>query len=231
MNQSILITAGGTSEPIDSVRVLTNRSTGKTGVNLALLAYQKGWNVELLLARGLYADREFPFPVHRFETVDELGALMEQGVRLGKPGALAHVAAVSDYVMDFVESTGPDRVENHPPNLDKISGHLPSLRIVLKPAPRLLAKIRTDWNFRGFLVSFKLETDPEKLLVQARRSLKENGSDLVVGNTWDGHEKSAILFLGPDSQGQSPPPITIPRGDLPKKILDFAMDFQQGKGL
>lgn len=221
MSQSILITAGGTSEPIDAVRLITNRSTGKTGVNIARLAHQKGWKVELLLARGLYPETKFPFPVHRFETVNELGELMEHGILLGQPKGLIHAAAVSDYVLDHVETTGIDSSQIHSPGTGKLSGHMESLRIFLKPAPRLLAKIRSEWRFKGFLVSFKLETDPEALLIQAQRSLLENGSDMVVANTWDSHEQFAHLVFAPDSQGATPPALIIPRGDLPLKVLDL----------
>jgi len=221
MTQSILITAGGTSEPIDAVRVITNRSTGKTGVTLANFAHEKGWDVDLLLARGLYPETKFPFPVHRFETVEELGALMKERIRIGQPTGLVHSAAVSDYVFDHAETVGPNPNKIQSPGTGKISGHLDSIRIILKPAPRLLAKIRSEWNFHGILVSFKLETDPEKLLIQSKRSLMDSGSDMVVGNTWGNHEESAMLVFGTDSKGETPAPLTIPRINLNSMILDF----------
>jgi len=221
MTQSILITAGGTSEPIDAVRVITNRSTGKTGVTLANFAHEKGWGVDLLLARSLYPETKFPFPVHRFETVEELGALMKERIRIGQPTGLVHSAAVSDYVFDHAETVGPNPNKIQSPGTGKISGHLDSIRIILKPAPRLLAKIRSEWNFRGILVSFKLETDPEKLLIQSKRSLMDSGSDMVVGNTWGNHEESAMLVFGTDSKGETPAPLTIPRINLNSMILDF----------
>lgn len=221
MTKSILITAGGTSEPIDAVRVLTNRSTGKTGVTLAVFAYQKGWNVDLLLARGLYPETKFPFPVHRFETVEELGELMKERIRIGQPIGLVHSAAVSDYVFDYVETIGLNPSKIQSPGTGKISGHLDSIRMVLKPAPRLLAKIRSEWKFHGILISFKLETDQEKLLIESKRSLMDNGSDMVVGNTWEKHEKSALLVFGTDSKGVNPAPVTIPRINLNAMILDF----------
>lgn len=221
MTKSILITAGGTSEPIDSVRVITNRSTGKTGVNLANLAHSEGWTVELLLARGLYPETKFPFPVHRFETVNELGALMKESILARKPKGLVHAAAVSDYVVDQVETNGPNASIQRFPKSGKISGHMDSIRIVLKPAPRLLSKIRSDWRFNGILVSFKLETDPEKLLIQSKRSMLENGCDLVVGNTWENHEDSALLVFGPDRGDSIASHVIIPRGKLGSTILEF----------
>ncbi len=221
MNRSILITAGGTSEPVDAVRVITNRSTGKTGVELANLAHRMGWKVELLLARGLYCETKFPFVVNRFETVEELGELLERGIRVGKPTGVVHAAAVSDYVLDHVESNEKNPPGTNSPKTGKISGHLESLRLVLKRAPRLLAKIRSEWHYEGILVSFKLETDPENLLLHARRSLQDNGSNMVVANTWENHRDSALLVFGPDPNGQTPLFIHIPRETLQIKILDF----------
>ena len=220
MTPFLLITAGGTSEPIDPVRILTNRASGNTGLTLAWDAHNRGWNVELLLARGLFPESNFPFPTQRFESVTELGKLMESTITQSKPCGVIHSAAVSDYVLDYVnraeskESAIPISCQH------KIPGHLNSLTVVLKPAPRLLAKIRTDWRFKGYLASFKLETDPIRLLATAEESLCRNGCNLVVANTWEGHQNSAWLVFNKAENPENPSPMQIPRNELSRRILD-----------
>ncbi len=223
MTPFLLITAGGTSEPIDPVRILTNRATGNTGVGIAYDAHKRGLKVELLLAAGLFPNTIFPFPTYRFETVTALGNLMESTLTKGKPGGVIHSAAVSDYVLDYVingdvKGSGFPNSGHH-----KIPGHHNSLTIVLKPAQRLLAKIRTDWGFQGYLVSFKLETDASQLLVKADESLCQNGCNLVVANTWEDHQNWLWLVFNKTQNLDCQSPLQIQRTDLSKRILD---DFQ-----
>ncbi len=227
MTPFLLITAGGTSEPIDPVRLLTNRATGNTGVSIALDAHRRGWKVELLLARGLYPDTVFPFPTQRFESVDELGGLMETTLTKKNPCGVIHSAAVSDYVLDYVKSEASNDPATPLSCQHKIAGHLSSLTIVLKPAPKLLAKIRTDWQYQGYLASFKLETDPNRLLPKAEESLSRNQSNLVVANLWMDHHQSAWMVFQKGSNPQGQGPLQIPRNELAKRILDHFQSHLQ----
>src|ERR1041385_4157174 len=94
----MLITAGPTHEPIDTVRFIGNRSSGRVGVALAEQGAARGWAVTLLLGPGTVLPQQggdSRLSVIRFRTVSDLQALLREHV----PGAdvLVMAAAVADY--------------------------------------------------------------------------------------------------------------------------------------
>ena len=74
----ILITAGPTQEPIDAVRVLSNRPSGRLGVAVAARAAEIGHDVTLLLGQAATATPPATATCHRFETTADLQQLLEQ---------------------------------------------------------------------------------------------------------------------------------------------------------
>ena len=215
---NILVTAGNTLAPIDRVRCLTNIFTGRTGAQIALHAYQRGHHVTLLTSQPdvvneLHQDNEVlneRWTVCRYRTFNDLQARMAELV--GRPGfdTIVHCAAVSDYLVDGVFAPEPGtsfqpnerRWEGSPPSLanmaaGKVKSDASELWLRLVRAPKLIDRVRTDWNFHGILVKFKLEVGvgDERLLEIAEQSRRHSDADLMVANTLEGSAHWA--YLGP----------------------------------
>lgn len=167
----ILVTAGGTREPIDSVRYLGNSSSGKQGVELAKAARDVGAKVTLLAANV-----SVPLPkgmeIIRVSTVAELSQAMKPGF-----DALIMAAAVSDF---------------HVAN--RIDGKLPSKvipNLVLSENPDLVAKYVAD-NPQTLVCGFALEdAEGVDLIYRARQKMGRKGLDMIVANS--------LSALGSDS--------------------------------
>jgi phosphopantothenoylcysteine decarboxylase / phosphopantothenate---cysteine ligase len=165
---SILITAGGTKIPIDSVRSITNTSTGRTGTLLADYLSQKNYAVDLLLSK----EAEMPSVtqnVTRFETYTDLAKLLEEKLTKNKYDLVIHSAAVSDFAVESMDSKG------------KIpSGK--SMVLHLYPTEKIIAKIK-KWNNNCKLVGFKLtDTEDEESRSQSIRKLFSQSADWVIHN-------------------------------------------------
>jgi phosphopantothenoylcysteine decarboxylase/phosphopantothenate--cysteine ligase len=159
----VLVIAGATVEPIDDVRVITNRSTGATGLELAKAAFEHGADVELWLGRH-EADVPSWIPHKTFETTSDLATLAEH--------AEADITVVPAAVADFAPA--------------KASGKVPSrdgpVTLRLEPTPKILHVLRK--RTKGVLVGFKAEAgaNPDQLKTKAIGLLKEAALDLVVAN-------------------------------------------------
>jgi hypothetical protein len=158
--ETILITAGGTKEPIDDVRYITNRSTGKLGRALAAEAIARHHRVLLLAPEG---DREFG-------STADLERELKRASGEGAWDVVLHAAAVSDY--------RPASVID-----GKINSERDDLVIRLVRTPKLIAHLR-DWFGRAFLVGFKLTsgTPPEERVRIAREQIAKNRTDACVEN-------------------------------------------------
>lgn len=167
----ILITAGGTEEPIDSVRVLTNRSSGKTGAYLADALARLGARVTLLRAQHAVAPDNPFVRQESFRTPEDLRASLQRSLAEGRFDCVIHAAAVGDF-----------KVKSTP---EKLRGDRP-LDLRLEPAPKLLPLIK-GWAPRShpvLVIGFKL-TDQLEIPVDAdpARKLFENPAvDAVVHN-------------------------------------------------
>lgn len=162
----LLITAGPTREPIDAVRVLTNRSSGRMGTALALAARDLGAGVTVLAGAGVNAPPGTA--CERFETAAELGALLAR--RAPEVDAVWHAAAVADFRPVSVVSGKLDRRQG-------------GMHLALDPVPDLAAGMpRKDG--RPYLVIFAAEPSAE-LEERARRKLLEKAADAVVANPID----------------------------------------------
>jgi phosphopantothenoylcysteine decarboxylase/phosphopantothenate--cysteine ligase len=170
VGRRIVVTAGGTREPIDPVRYVGNRSSGKMGVAVANAAIERGAEVSLLAAAV-----EVPLPeaaaVIRVETsgdlrVELLRSLFESGDR--PADALVMAAAVSDFAPVNPSATKVHRGDG--------------LSLELGPTPDLLAEVsriaRTSGN-APMLVGFAAETGS---LERAAEKLRTKGVDLLVAN-------------------------------------------------
>jgi phosphopantothenoylcysteine decarboxylase/phosphopantothenate--cysteine ligase len=182
---SILITAGPTHEPIDAVRYLANRSSGRMGVALAHEAAARSWKTTLLL--GPVASPPPPdsnFDTLRFRTCADLQALL--AIHAPKHDVLVMAAAVADYrpKLDPAHASSKFRRVDQPLTLD------------LEPTPDLLAGVAASKRPDQFMVGFALEprADIER---SSRAKLERKKVDLVVGNpleTMDAPTIDATIF-------------------------------------
>jgi phosphopantothenoylcysteine decarboxylase / phosphopantothenate---cysteine ligase len=175
----ILVTSGGTAEPIDAVRVITNTSTGRTGAGIAARMVRGGHDVVLLRAQGSEGSptgcRD-----ETFTSFADLDAALGRILSSEPFDAIVHAAAVSDFGVDEVWVAGsPCR-----PGAGKLdSDAAPTIR--LRPNPKLVDHLRSrSLNPNVRVIAFKLTQgeDREAVLRAVRSLLAHSGADLVVHN-------------------------------------------------
>ena len=180
----VLITAGGTREPIDDVRVVANLSTGRLGCRLAESFAARGDEVVLLHGSGS-AVPAVELQRHAFGPSSELWSLMQQ--QLPRADVVLHAAAVSDYV--------PVRAEG------KLKSDEDELVLRMLRAPKLIDGLR-DRAPHAFLVGFKLTSGRDQGAREdlARALLTRARLDLVVTNEAGaiGEQSHAALLVDGD---------------------------------
>ena len=161
--ETILITAGPTQEPIDGVRYLSNRSSGKMGYALAEEAAARGARVVLVSGPvNLAAPREVTLvPVRT--ALEMRQAVMDH---LSEATIVIKAAAVADY-----------HIPNPPKQ--KMKKTAARLSLDLEPTPDILAEVGTKKGDR-LLIGFAAETG--NLIEEARRKMQQKNCDMVVGN-------------------------------------------------
>lgn len=171
--KKVVITAGGTLEPLDPVRYLGNRSSGKQGIALANAAREAGAEVVLIAAHI-----EVPLPegveIVRVETALELQAATETAFE--SADVLIMAAAVADFRPDHTEQS---KIKKRDDSSDPV--------ITLVRNPDILAGIVSNRNAAGgsqLIVGFAAETGDERgdVLDYARAKLERKGCDLLVVN-------------------------------------------------
>lgn len=190
----LLITAGPTHEPIDAVRFLGNRSSGRMGVAIADAARARGWSVTLLLGPTHLEPSDTHVRTLRFRTAADLQALL----RAHTPHAdvLIMAAAVADY-----------RPKPNPAMADgKFRRSNAPLSLELEPTPDLLAEAASHRRPDQFFVGFALEPRQD-LLASAHAKLTRKKVDLVVANpleTMDSPSVEATLLAADGSRTDTP---------------------------
>ena len=160
----VLVSAGGTREPLDAVRFLGNRSSGRMGVALAEVSRKRGANVTLLAA-----NLAVPLPpgVEVVET-PTAQAMLEAALARRDADLVLMAAAVADY-------RPTEHVHAKRPKDDR------SWRIELEPTADVLHSLGEGRTNGQVLVGFAAETGPEGL-ARAREKLNRKRVDLVVYN-------------------------------------------------
>ncbi len=161
--ETILITAGPTQEPIDGVRYLSNRSSGKMGYALAEEAVARGARVTLISGPV-----NLPAPLGATLVPVRTALEMRQAVmdRLSEATIVVKAAAVADY-----------HIPN--PSKQKMKKTAARLSLDLEPTPDILAELGAKKGDR-LLIGFAAETD--NMVEEARRKLQQKNCDMVVGN-------------------------------------------------
>ncbi len=161
----ILVTAGPTMEPLDPVRYISNRSSGKMGYALARAAGRRGAEVVLISGPTTLT----PPPGVMFYNVKSAGDMMD-AVFANRSGCdiIIKAAAVSDY---RPEESAPQKIKKGPDDM--------SIKLVKNPD--ILAQLGdTKEKFPCVLVGFAAET--EGLPVNAEKKLKAKNLDMIVAN-------------------------------------------------
>jgi phosphopantothenoylcysteine decarboxylase/phosphopantothenate--cysteine ligase len=202
--RKIVISAGPTREPIDPVRYVSNRSSGKMGFALAAAAARRGATVQLIAGP---VDRPTPFGIERIDvtTANEMHAAV-MGAREGADTVIM-AAAVADYI---------PRAAGH--KIKKTAG---TLELTLDRGVDILADLGADRRER-LLVGFAAET--ESVIDNARDKLGRKNLDYIVANDVSGEntgmdaDDNAVTVLGREG-----PPHDIPRASktvVAERILD-----------
>ncbi len=165
-NKRVLITAGPTHEPIDPVRFISNRSSGKMGIALAIEAANQGAKVDLVLGPTSLDCKHVNITIHKIETAEQMYRKVDAIFDATNISIFA--AAVADYTPEVVAK-------------NKIKKSDMSLGIALIKTIDILAimggKKRTD----QLIVGFALETENE--IANAQKKLNRKNLDLIVLNS------------------------------------------------
>jgi len=211
----VLVTAGPTHEPIDPVRYLTNRSSGKMGYAIAQEASDRG--AQTILVSGptaLTAPRGVE--VIQVETALQMRAVMLD--HLPKATVVIKAAAVSDYRLSR-------------PSTSKVKKSEKSQTLELVPNPDILKEIGAQKEAR-IVVGFAAETGD--LLRRAGRKLKEKNLDLIVANdvTWEGagfsHDTNHVIMI--DLYGEIEEVPLSPKRQVARRILDRVVHLRKKRG-
>ena len=167
-NKKILITAGPTVEQIDPIRAITNYSSGKTGVSLAVELISAGAKVTFVYGPG----KEKPPKGAKIINVSS-SKEMHLAVKLElkkKFDIVIMAAAVADYIPTIQSK-------------NKIKSLKSNMTISLKKAPKIIDQIK-KYQKNVLLVGFKAETNLTKnqLVKSAKRKLKESSADMIIVN-------------------------------------------------
>ena len=167
--KKILVIGGPSAELIDDVRIITNISSGKTAVFLAKNAFYRGAHVELWYGRGTektpgFIKQEF------FTSINDVLKLLNNK-NMDDFDIIIVCAAFSDY--QPMQQKG------------KISSDKPELVIHMKPAPKIISRIREKAP-HAKIIGFKVEETSKHLKERSLTLLKKNNLDYVVGNTISG---------------------------------------------
>ena len=204
--KKVLISLGGTFEPIDSVRGITNKSSGKMGLAIAKQAYILGAEVTLIVDNVSVKIPQL-FNVIRVETSKEMANVIFEIVE--DYDIFISSAAVSDFEV----------VQRKNKKIDSKS----SLSIDLKPTLKIIRQIKKV-NPNIFLVGFKAEFNitRKELINRAKKQIFDAGTDIVVANDVSqdecgfGSDKNEVLIIGDDV-------LTVPlasKDEIAKTIMD-----------
>jgi len=195
--KKILVIGGGSSEPIDDVRVITNKSSGFMATSLSETAFAMGAEVELWLGNAIHEPGGW-IKTNRFSTLTELKNMVK---RMKPYDAVIMPAALSDFI--------PSQTKG---KLDS-SG---SITLKMKKAPKIIGSVRK--KHKGLLYAFKLGSriSDSELIKKAEALLKN--SDCVIANYSDamGSKDSKVVIVDKENSVR----VTGSKRDISKRILE-----------
>ena len=207
-DQKVVITAGGTYEEIDSVRGITNRSSGKMGLEIAKEAFIQGADVTLITGS---IKVHVPKIFDRIK-INSTAEMKSEIIKIiPESDVFISAAAVSDFTVEkaYVEKQ------------DKISSK-EDLTLDLKKAPKIINIVK-EINPNIFLVGFKAEynVSDEELISLAHKKMESSGADLMIANDVSikgagfGSDKNQVIIVDGNT-------FTVPltsKTEIAKKII------------
>jgi phosphopantothenoylcysteine decarboxylase/phosphopantothenate--cysteine ligase len=201
-SKRIVVTAGGTQEPIDPVRHIGNRSSGKMGYAMAEAARDRGASVTLIAA-----PTSLPEPTGIDVVPVKTAAGMKEAVEkvIAQADALIMAAAVADYQPKSVAKA-------------KIKKETASLTLQLVRTPDILTEVKGDFIKVGFAAESK------DVVANAKQKLEKKQLDLIVANditdvdSGFGVDTNKVTLISPDGKVDSLPLLT--KREVADKILD-----------
>src|SRR5438552_18959668 len=183
----VVVTGGPTVEFIDPVRVITNLSSGKMGLALAMEAWRRGAEVSYIFGGGLHPP-EFIRSRRVLTTKDMLDAVLSE-IKASEADAFISAAAPGDLAPTAAAES-------------KIPTREGEIDLRLKPTPKIIDNVRKTWP-KLCIVAFKAETARSQgdLKQAAKRFMHHAGADLVVANDVSngkgvGADTNSVLILG-----------------------------------
>jgi phosphopantothenoylcysteine decarboxylase/phosphopantothenate--cysteine ligase len=209
--ENIVITAGPTQEPLDPVRFVSNRSSGKMGYALAESAAARGAQVILVAGPTHLADPPGVTVAHVQTAVEMRRAVFDH---LNQATIIIKAAAVADYHVP--------EVPQH-----KMKKTATRLSLELDPTPDILAELGQKKGDR-LLIGFAAET--ENLVEESRRKLQTKHCDMVVGNLvgqdgtgFESDQNEVVLVL---STGEEIPLSRAPKREIADRIFDQVLKLR-----
>ena len=203
--KSILVTASRTEEPIDAVRFLSNRSTGRMGYAVAEEAFKRGAKVSLISGPS-DLDCSPGINLFKVRTAEEMYKAVKK--HFAKSDALVMTAAVSDFTPEKVSS-------------GKIKKQETELSLNLKRTPDILREMGKQKG-KKVLAGFAVETEDE--IQNAKSKLKEKNLDIIVVNNPDlkgaGFEVDTNIATLIDRKGKVERLPLMSKKELAEKIID-----------
>ncbi len=208
--KKIIVTAGGTSEAIDEVRYITNRSSGKMGIALAEELYMRGADVLVLRAVHSILPR-YQMPEKTFSTSEELFSLIKRYVNYYD--TMYHVAAVSDFSVKKEEG--------------KMSSEIPHI-LQLIPQEKIIEQIKIlNPDIQLFAFKAVFSKSKKEVLRLAKEKLHTSHADGIiandVGKRTGGFESDDNEVWIVKKNGQIQYFSLKPKRTLAKEIIDFLM--------
>ena len=213
---TVLITAGPTYEPIDPVRFIGNRSSGKMGLALAEAAAQRGAVVHLILGPSNLSTKHAGVTTHKVQTAEEM---YQRAIDLFRETSIAIMAAaVSDYRPKAASEV-------------KIKKKSDQLQLELVKNPDIAASLGSRKQAHQLLIGFALETNDAVLNAQSK--LEKKNLDLIVLNSLQdkgagfNHDTNKISILGQDNKIRNFE--LKPKVEVAEDILNQVVQLLQSK--
>jgi phosphopantothenoylcysteine decarboxylase/phosphopantothenate--cysteine ligase len=207
----VVVSAGGTREPLDPVRFIGNRSSGKMGVAVAEAARDRGASVTLIAGA-------MSVPPPRGVTVVDATTAAAMHDAVMRVASAADILVMAAAVADFA----PKR-----PSAKKIKRQGPGLQVELVPNPDIVAEVgELPEDVRPFLIGFAAESD--ELEANARSKLRDKGLDLIVGNTVGGpfdaigSDENKVTVFGVEGALTDWP--MLPKRQVAERLWDLIVD-------
>lgn len=180
-SRKVLVTSGGTQEPIDQVRVLSNKSTGTTGARIADTLTELGFDVTYVHAENAVKPRN-ACHMESFVSFQDLEKSLRLLLETGNYSAVVHAAAVSDYSIASIETqTGSQQASSR----GKISSESSELNLKLTKNPKLVNQLREMAKNPSLkVVAFKMTATSSQAERQeaVNKVFSQSKADLVIHN-------------------------------------------------